>query len=61
MTSWPAAKGMRCVNPSIATVSPSATAAAMASGSEQKRATSLLLRGVGARESRTRFGSCQSE
>src|ERR1019366_8853880 len=34
MISWPAAKGMRWVNPSIASVSPSCTTAAMPSDSE---------------------------
>src|SRR5512146_2475035 len=37
MTSWQAAKGIRCVKPSMATVSPSCTYSAMASRSERKR------------------------
>src|SRR3954447_9820638 len=35
MTSWPAAKGIRCVKPSIATASPSRTSAETASGRER--------------------------
>src|SRR5687768_9324323 len=37
MTSCPAANGMRCVNPSIATVSPSRTVAATACARVRKR------------------------
>ena len=37
MISWPAAWGMRCVNPSMATLSPSRMVSATASASDRKR------------------------
>src|SRR3954453_4622392 len=45
MTSWPAAKGMRCVKPSRATASPSWTSSAMASRRSTISATRGGLRG----------------
>src|SRR6266702_6193525 len=43
MTSWPAANGMRWVNPSIATVSPSRRTSSTASARERKRDIEALL------------------
>src|SRR5688500_17890360 len=46
MTSWPAAKGMRCVKPSIAIVSPSRTWVAIASFSDRNSGRAISARGL---------------